>query len=57
MDASFGVCLDFLRCITLISHVLVYFDARFLGLIPESKFLLLFPLCSSCSSLSFPSIL
>jgi hypothetical protein len=29
---------NFLRCITLISCVLVYFDARFLGLIPESLF-------------------
>jgi hypothetical protein len=29
---------DFLRCITLISCVLVYFDVRFLGLIPESLF-------------------
>jgi len=29
---------DFLRCITLISCVLVYFDARFLGQNPESNF-------------------
>jgi hypothetical protein len=43
MDASFGVCSDFLRCITLIYHVLVYFDARFLGLIPESNFFFFFP--------------
>jgi hypothetical protein len=42
---------DFLKCITLISCVLVYFDARFLDLIPESLFPLHFLPCSSFSSL------
>jgi hypothetical protein len=33
---------DFLKCITLIFCVLVYFDARFLGQNPESNYFFFF---------------